>query len=49
MRFIPIGHHVLAEVIGSNLCAPAAIHAAMDRQAVLVFHDPVRVLPSGNG
>jgi hypothetical protein len=49
MRFIPIGHDFVAEVIGSDLRARAAIHAAMDRHAVLVFHDPVQVCPSGNG
>ena len=45
MRFIPIGHEFVAEVEGVDLRAPldvaaaAAIHAAMDRHAVLVFHD----------
>jgi len=45
MRFIPIGHEFAAEVEGVDLRAPidvaaaAAIHAAMDRHAVLVFHD----------
>jgi hypothetical protein len=45
MRFIPIGRAFVAEVIGIDLRAPldadaaAAIHAAMDRYAVLVFHD----------
>jgi alpha-ketoglutarate-dependent 2,4-dichlorophenoxyacetate dioxygenase len=45
MRFIAIGHDFVAEVIGIDLRAPldadaaAAIHAAMDRYAVLVFHD----------
>jgi len=45
MRFIPIGHEFVAEVTGIDLRAPlgpesaAAIHAAMDRHAVLVFHD----------
>jgi alpha-ketoglutarate-dependent 2,4-dichlorophenoxyacetate dioxygenase len=45
MRFIPIGHDFVAEGIGIDLRAPgdadtaAAIHAAMDRYAVLVFHD----------
>jgi alpha-ketoglutarate-dependent 2,4-dichlorophenoxyacetate dioxygenase len=42
---IPIGNDFVAEVIGVDLRAPidadtaAAIHAAMDRYAVLVFHD----------
>ena len=45
MRFIPIGHEFVAEVTGVDLRAPidvdsaANIHAAMDRYAVLVFHD----------
>jgi alpha-ketoglutarate-dependent 2,4-dichlorophenoxyacetate dioxygenase len=45
MRFIPIGNDFVAEVQGIDLRAPldadaaAAIHAAMDRYAVLVFHD----------
>ena len=45
MRFIPIGSEFAAEVEGIDLCAPfdaaavAAIHAGMDRHAVLVFHD----------
>jgi alpha-ketoglutarate-dependent 2,4-dichlorophenoxyacetate dioxygenase len=45
MRFIPIGHEFVAEVEGIDLRAPldaaaaAAIHAAMDRHAVLVFRD----------
>jgi alpha-ketoglutarate-dependent 2,4-dichlorophenoxyacetate dioxygenase len=45
MRFIPIGRAFVAEVIGIDLRAlldadaAAAIHAAMDRYAVLVFHD----------
>jgi alpha-ketoglutarate-dependent 2,4-dichlorophenoxyacetate dioxygenase len=45
MRFIPIGHEFAAEVTGIDLRAPigresaAAIHAAMDRYAVLVFRD----------
>jgi len=45
MRFIPIGHEFVAEVTGIDLRAPldagaaANIHAAMDRYAVLVFHD----------
>jgi alpha-ketoglutarate-dependent 2,4-dichlorophenoxyacetate dioxygenase len=45
MRFIPIGNEFVAEVTGIDLRAPldagaaAAIHAAMDRYAVLVFHD----------
>jgi alpha-ketoglutarate-dependent 2,4-dichlorophenoxyacetate dioxygenase len=45
MRFIPIGHDFVAEVVGIDLRAPlgadaaAAIHAATDRYAVLVFHD----------
>src|ERR1700719_216872 len=45
MRFIPIGNEFVAEVTGIDLRAPidvdsaAAIHAAMDRHAVLVFHD----------
>ena len=45
MRFIPIGHEFVAEVTGIDLRAPidvdsaANIHAAMDRHAVLVFHD----------
>jgi hypothetical protein len=49
MRFIPIGDDFVAEVIDIDLRAPAAIHAAMDRHAVLVFRYPVQVvLPSGN-
>jgi alpha-ketoglutarate-dependent 2,4-dichlorophenoxyacetate dioxygenase len=45
MPFIPIGRDFVAEVIGIDLRTPldadaaAAIHAAMDRYAVLVFHD----------
>jgi alpha-ketoglutarate-dependent 2,4-dichlorophenoxyacetate dioxygenase len=45
MRFIPIGSEFVAEVSGIDLRAPlddgatAAIHAAMDRYAVLVFRD----------
>ena len=45
MRFIPIGNEFVAEVDGVDLRAPldagavADIHAAMDRYAVLVFHD----------
>jgi len=45
MWFIPIGHEFVAEVTGIDLRAPldagatAAIHAAMDRYAVLLFHD----------
>ena len=45
MRFIPIGNEFVAEVTGIDLRAPidvdsaANIHAAMDRHAVLVFHD----------
>jgi alpha-ketoglutarate-dependent 2,4-dichlorophenoxyacetate dioxygenase len=45
MRFIPIGNEFVAEVTDIDLRAPldtaaaAAIHAAMDRHAVLVFHD----------
>ena len=45
MRLIPIGNEFVAEVTGIDLRAPldagatAAIHAAMDRYAVLVFHD----------
>src|SRR5262245_57415350 len=45
LRFIPIGSEFAAEVEGIDLCAPldaaavAAIHAGMDRHAVLVFHD----------
>ena len=45
MRFIPIGHEFAAEVTGIDLRASlgpesaAAIHAAMDRYAVLVFRD----------
>jgi len=45
MRFIPIGHEFVAEVDGIDLTVPldaeavASIHAAMDRYAVLVFHD----------
>ncbi|HKD26683.1 MAG TPA: TauD/TfdA family dioxygenase [Xanthobacteraceae bacterium] len=45
MRFIPIGREFVAEVDGIDLRAPldaeavASIHAAMDRYAVLVFHD----------
>jgi alpha-ketoglutarate-dependent 2,4-dichlorophenoxyacetate dioxygenase len=44
MRFIPIGNEFAAEVEGIDLAAPlsvadaAAIHAGMDRYAVLVFH-----------
>src|SRR5215471_11716097 len=44
MRFIPIGPEFVAEVTGIDLSVPpgpesaAAIHAAMDRYAVLVFH-----------
>src|SRR5215471_14618876 len=44
MRFVPIGPEFVAEVTGVDLSAPpgpesaAAIHAAMDRYAVLVFH-----------
>jgi len=44
MRFIPIGPEFVAEVTGIDLSAPpgpesaAAIHAAMDRYAVLVLH-----------
>src|SRR5215831_9285291 len=44
MRFIPIGPEFFAEVTGIDLSAPpgpesaAAIHAAMDRYAVLVLH-----------
>ena len=45
MRFVPIGHEFVAEVTGIDLRVPldagatAAIHAAMDRHAVLVFRD----------
>src|SRR5262249_56646625 len=45
MRFTPIGREFVAEVDGIDLTAPldagalASIHAAMDRFAVLVFHD----------
>jgi alpha-ketoglutarate-dependent 2,4-dichlorophenoxyacetate dioxygenase len=45
MRLTPIGHEFVAEVAGIDLRvaldagATAAIHAAMDRYAVLVFHD----------
>ena len=45
MRFIPIGSEFAAEVEGIDLGAPldaaavAAIHAGMDRHAVLAFHD----------
>jgi len=45
MRLIPIGHEFVAEVDGIDLTVPldaeaaASIHAAMDRYAVLVFHD----------
>jgi alpha-ketoglutarate-dependent 2,4-dichlorophenoxyacetate dioxygenase len=45
MRFIPIGPDFVAEVVSIDLRAPldadaaAAIHAAIDRYAVLVFHD----------
>jgi alpha-ketoglutarate-dependent 2,4-dichlorophenoxyacetate dioxygenase len=45
MRLIPIGHDFVAEVTGIDLRAPldagaaAAIHAAMERYAVLVFHN----------
>jgi alpha-ketoglutarate-dependent 2,4-dichlorophenoxyacetate dioxygenase len=45
MRFIPIGNEFAAEVEGIDLAAPlgaaeaAAIHAGMDRYAVLVFHN----------
>jgi len=45
MRFTPIGHEFAAEVEGVDLRAPldaaaaAMIHSAMDRYAVLVFHD----------
>ena len=45
MRFIPIGHAFVAEVTGIDLRsrldagAAANIHAAMDRHAVLLFHD----------
>ena len=45
MRFIPIGSEFAAVVEGVDLCAPLdsaeveAIHAGMDRHAVLVFHD----------
>ena len=45
MWFIPIGNEFVAEVTGIDLRAPldagatAAIHAAMDRYAVLLFHD----------
>jgi len=45
MQFIPIGHEFIAEVTGIDLRAPlspdsaAAIHAGMNRYAVLVFRD----------
>ena len=45
MWFIPIGNEFVAEVTGIDLRAPldagatAAIHAAMGRYAVLLFHD----------
>jgi alpha-ketoglutarate-dependent 2,4-dichlorophenoxyacetate dioxygenase len=45
MRFVPIGHAFVAEVTGIDLRAPldagaaADVHAAMDRYAVLVFHN----------
>jgi len=45
MWFIPIGNEFVAEVTGIDLRAPldagatAAIHDAMDRYAVLLFHD----------
>jgi alpha-ketoglutarate-dependent 2,4-dichlorophenoxyacetate dioxygenase len=45
MRFIPIGNDFVAEVTGIDLRVPldagatAAMHAAMDRYAVLVFRD----------
>ena len=45
MRLIPIGHEFVAEVASIDLRAPldagvaANIHGAMDRYAVLVFHD----------
>jgi alpha-ketoglutarate-dependent 2,4-dichlorophenoxyacetate dioxygenase len=45
MRFIPIGREFAAAVADIDLRAPldaaavAAIHAAMDRHAVLLFHD----------
>jgi hypothetical protein len=45
MRITAIGREFVAEVDGIDLCAPldagvaASIHAAMDRLAVLVFHD----------
>ena len=45
MWFIPIGNEFVAEVTDIDLRAPfdagatAAIHAAMDRYAVLLFHD----------
>jgi alpha-ketoglutarate-dependent 2,4-dichlorophenoxyacetate dioxygenase len=45
MRFIPIGNEFAAAVEGIDLAAPldaaevAAIHAGMDRYAVLVFHN----------
>ncbi|HMA74907.1 MAG TPA: TauD/TfdA family dioxygenase [Xanthobacteraceae bacterium] len=45
MRFTPIGHEFAAEVEGIDLRVPldatavAMIHSAMDRYAVLVFHD----------
>jgi alpha-ketoglutarate-dependent 2,4-dichlorophenoxyacetate dioxygenase len=45
MRFIPVGSEFVAEVEGIDLRMPldaaaaTAIHAAMDRYAVLVFHD----------
>ncbi len=45
MRFIPVGHDFVAEVHDIDLRArldadaATAIHAAMDRYAVLVFHD----------
>jgi TfdA family taurine catabolism dioxygenase TauD len=45
MRFIPVGREFAAAVVDIDLRAPldatavAAVHAAMDRHAVLVFHD----------
>jgi alpha-ketoglutarate-dependent 2,4-dichlorophenoxyacetate dioxygenase len=45
MPIVPIGRDFVAEVIGIDLRTPldadaaAAIHAAMDRYAVLLFHD----------
>jgi len=45
MRIIPIGHEFVAELEGIDLRAPidakavAAIHAATDRYAVLVFRN----------